>query len=272
MFNEETVRATARYENGEKHRGYRGLGKVAMALRHEAPKQRGRMEPWLADDRAHRLQQEPKYLELAYWNFLAARAAFPRFKKMGERDCFCYPDLKEIKLDQGNGRLVMPKLGWMGRRAQRKVLRAVRNETVCLWGWRWFAQIKTEREGEQQVPHGPSVVGTNLSVAGLARFTAWTFRALLNCLQKHEARLRCYQRELRRKLMVRSYWKMAMARVSRRESSMGIARRAFLHMATPAIGPNQELVGIDESALRIMCIRLETAPSGPGRMFGQRPD
>src|SRR5690606_18483836 len=67
----------------------------------------------MADAPAHPLQQALKDLERAYSNFFAKRADFPRFKKKGQGDSFRYPDPKQIKLDQGNSRIFLPKLGWL---------------------------------------------------------------------------------------------------------------------------------------------------------------
>jgi putative transposase len=57
------------------------------------------------------LQQTLKDLERAYTNFFAKRADFPRFRKKGRGDGFRYPDPKQIKLDQANSRIFLPKLG-----------------------------------------------------------------------------------------------------------------------------------------------------------------
>jgi putative transposase len=84
--------------------------------------QLGSETPWLADAPTHPLQQTLKDLERAYANFFAKRADFPRFKKKGQSDSFRYPDPKQIKLDQANSRIFLPKLGWLRYRNSREVL------------------------------------------------------------------------------------------------------------------------------------------------------
>ncbi|WP_031408741.1 hypothetical protein [Thiomonas sp. FB-Cd] len=37
----------------------------------------------------------------------------PRSKKKGQHDSLRDPDPKQIKLDQGNSRIFLPKLGWL---------------------------------------------------------------------------------------------------------------------------------------------------------------
>ena len=71
--------------------------------------------PWLKESPSQALQQTLKDLERAFKNFFEKRADFPRFKKRGSGDSFKFPQGFEI--DQGNGRIKVPKLGWMRRSA-----------------------------------------------------------------------------------------------------------------------------------------------------------
>ncbi len=87
-------------------------------------------------------------LDRASGNFSAERAAFPRFKKKCRHDSFRYPDLKQIKLDQGHGRIFLPKLGWMRLRLSRKVLGELRNATVSLSGLRLCERGQPHDTGE----------------------------------------------------------------------------------------------------------------------------
>ena len=113
VFNRALALQKERYEQGEKKLGYAGLCKLLTEWRN------GPETPWLADAPVHPLQQTLKDLERAYANFFAKRADFPRFKKKGQSDSFRYPDPKQIKLDQGNSRIFLPKLGWLRYRNSR---------------------------------------------------------------------------------------------------------------------------------------------------------
>jgi hypothetical protein len=48
-------------------------------------------------------------LDEAFTNFFDKRAEYPRFKKRGQADSFHFP--QGIKVDQGNSRVFLPKLG-----------------------------------------------------------------------------------------------------------------------------------------------------------------
>src|SRR5690554_444156 len=146
------------HEKGQKKLGYAELCKQLTAWRNSMD------TAWLAEAPVHPLQQSLKDLERAYTNFFAKRTDFPRFKKKGEHDSFRYPDPKQIKLDQGNSRIFLPKLGWLRYRNSREVLGTVRNVTVSQSSGRWFVSIQTEREVAVPAPTG-GAVGIDLRVA-----------------------------------------------------------------------------------------------------------
>ena len=106
--------------------------------------------PWLKEAPCHRLQHALKDLERAYKNFFAKRADFPRFKKKGDRLEFSLSRSKQIKLDQVNSRIFLPKLGWIRYRKSREIIGELRNVTVSNNGKKWFVSIQTEREIEER--------------------------------------------------------------------------------------------------------------------------
>lgn len=124
VFNKTLALQKERYERGEKKLGYVGLCKLLTEWRN------GTETPWLKDAPVHPLQQTLKDLERAYANFFAKRADYPRYKKKGRHDSFRYPDPKQIKLDQGNSRIFLPKLGWLRYRNSRQALGEVKQVTV----------------------------------------------------------------------------------------------------------------------------------------------
>ena len=146
VFNKALALQKERCEGGEKKFGYAGLCKQLTACRSEPE------TAWLSDAPIHPLQQTLKDLERAYGNFFAKRAPFPRFrKKRKSAASFRYPDPKQIRLDQGNDRVFLPKLGWLRYRNSREVLGEVKNLTVRERGGKWFISMQTAREVAESV-------------------------------------------------------------------------------------------------------------------------
>ncbi|OXI83469.1 cytosine methyltransferase [Burkholderia sp. AU31652] len=247
------------YEAGGKFIGY-----VAMA-KHLTEWRNGGETPWLKDAPVHPLQHALKDMERAYKNFFAKRAAFPKFKKRGQRDSFRYPDPKQFKLDQPNGRIFLPKLGWMRLRLSRPVLGELRNATVSFNSGKWCVSIQTEREVEQPVPDATSVIGIDVGIARFATMSDGTFLTPLNSFKKHEARLRRCQRAMSRKVKFSNNWKKAKARVQRIHTRIGNARRDYLHKATTTISKNHAMVCIEDLQVRNMSRSAAGSTDAPGK-------
>ncbi|QGU33288.1 RNA-guided endonuclease InsQ/TnpB family protein [Thermochromatium tepidum] len=258
VFNKALALQKERYERGEKKFGYAGLCKLLTEWRNSAE------TAWLADAPIHPLQQALKDLERAYSNFFARRADFPRFKKKGRRDSFRYPDPKQIKLDQGNGRIFLPKLGWLRYRNSREVLGTVKNVTVSQSCGKWFVSIQTEREVEQPIPHG-GAVGIDMGIARFATLSDGTFYAPLNSFKRYEVSLRKAQQAMSRKVKFSNNWKKAKARVQKIHSRISNARRDFLHKTSTAISKNHAMVCIEDLQVRNMSKSAAGTADAPGR-------
>jgi transposase len=165
VYNEALVLQVARYERCEKKVGYAGLCKELTAWRNGSPLPSGRVASWLAESPVHPLQQALKDLERPYANFFSKRAAFPRRKKKGQHDRFCYPDPKQIKLDQANSRIFLPRLRWLHYRNSRDVRGEVRNATVSLSGGKWYVSIQTAREVIEPVPRATTISNNHAMVS-----------------------------------------------------------------------------------------------------------
>ena len=251
VFNAALAMQAAQHQAAGPFIRYVAMAKHLTAWRQGAALPSGRTAPWLAEAPIHPLQHALKDLERAYTNFFAGRAAFPKRKRRGQHDSFRYPDPKQFKLDQGNSRIFLPKLGWMRLRLSRSVPGELRNATVSLHAGRWFVSICTSREVAQPVPSGDAV-GIDMGIARFATFSDGSFIAPLDSFKRHEARLRRYQRAMSRKVKFSSNWRKAKARVQRIHARIGNARRNFLHKTTTTISQNHAMVCIEDLQVRNM--------------------
>ena len=258
VFNRALALQKERYEQREKNLGYAGLCKLLTEWRNSQE------TAWLADAPVHPLQQSLKNLERAYANFFAQRAACPRFKKKGQSERFRYPDTRQIKLEQGNSRLFLPKLGWLRYRNSREVLGTVKNVTVSQLCGKWFVSIQTEREVEPPLPNGDAV-GIDMGIARFATFSTGSYLAPLNSFTQHETRLRKAQRAMSRKTKFSNNWKKAKARIQRIHARIGNVRRDYLHKATTAISHNHALVIVEDLQVRNMSASAGGSLEAPGR-------
>jgi putative transposase len=198
---------------------------------------------WLVDSPSQTLQQALKNLETGYRNFFAKRADFPRFKRKGQGDSFRYP--QGCKLEQGNNRVYLPKLGWMRYRNSRAVLGEVKNITVSQKNGKWFASIQTEREAEQAVHPSNSVAALDLGIAQFATLSTGEVFAPINSLRTKQARLARYQRAMSHKVKFSKNWLKAKSKVSKLHSTIANIRKDYLHKTSTTISKNHAIIAIE---------------------------
>ena len=250
-------------EAGGKYLNYVKMAKHLTAWRN------GTETPWLKDAPAHPLQHALKDLEKAYKNFFEKRAYFPRFKKRGLGDSFRYPEPKQIKLDQGNARIFLPKLGWLRYRNSREALGELRNVTVSQSGGKWFVSIQTRREIESPLPQG-GIVGIDMGVARFATLSDGSYLEPLSSFKKHQQRLAKYQRRMASKTKFSQNWKKAKAKVTQIHIDIANARRDYLHKASHTISKNHAIVCIEDLQIRNMSKSAKGNSDEPGKQVRQK--
>ena len=260
VYNKALAMQKENHEAGNKFIGYVAMAKYLTEWRNDA------RTPWLKDAPCHPLQHALKDLERAYKNFFAKRADFPKFKRKGSGDRFRYPDPKQIKLDEGNDRIFLPKLGWLRYRNSRDVLGEVRNVTVSESSGKWFVSIQTQREVEQPVPTATTAIGIDVGVAQFATMSDASFIAPLNRFKQHQQRLARYQRRMSRKVKFSNNWKKAKARVQKIHTGIANARKDFLHKTTTTISQNHALVCIEHLQIR----NMSSSSKGNSKQHGKR--
>jgi len=258
VFNQALALQQTNREAGGKYIGYVAMAKQLTAWRNSTE------TAWLKEAPVHPLQHALKDLEKAYKHFFEKRADFPRFKRKGQSDSFRYPDPKQIKLDQANDRIFLPKLGWLRYRNSREALGELRNVTVSLSGGRWFVSIQTRREMEAPVPQG-GAVGIDLGIARFSTLSDGSYFEPLNSFKRHEVALRKAQQAMSRKTKFSNNWKQAKARVQRLHARIGNARRDYLHKTTHAISQNHALVFVEDLQVRNMSRSAAGTTEVPGR-------
>lgn len=267
VYNKALALQQANHEAGEKFIGYVAMAKHLTAWRN------GEETPWLKDAPVHPLQHALKDLEKAYQNFFAKRAdpsatlraGFPRFKRKGGCDSFRYPDSKQIKLDQRNNRVFLPKLGWIRYRNSRDVLGELRNVTVSGKNGKWYISIQTQREVEQSISATTTSIGIDLGIARFATFSDGSYIAPLNSFKIQQAKLAKYQRRMAHKQKFSNNWKKAKAKVQKLHTQIANTRRDFLHKATTTISQNHAVVFVEDLQVSNMSRSAAGTAENPGK-------
>jgi putative transposase len=262
VYNKALATQKALYEQGEKKLGYAGLCKSLVEWKGQPGL------AWLSEMPSQALQQTLKDSERAYQNFFEKRADFPRFKKKGGGDRFRYP--QGFKIDPGNSRLSLPKMGWIRYRNSREMLGTAKNITVSSNGGKWFVSIQTEREVEAPIPASTSSIGIDVGIARFATMSDGSFVAPLNSFKKHQERLAKAQRHMSRKVKYSRNWKKANAKVQKIHTGIAHSRKDFLHKTTTTIRQNHALVCVEDLQVRNMSQSSKGTAESPGKNVRQK--
>jgi putative transposase len=264
VFNKALMIQKENYEAGNKFIGYVAMAKLLTGWRNSAE------TPWLFDAPCHPLQHALKDLDRAYKNFFAKRADFPRFKRRGAGLSFRYPDPMQIKLDQVNSRIFLPKLGWIRYRKSREIIGELSNVTVTYSGKKWFVSIQTEREVNLPKRTATTAIGIDVGIVRFATLSDGSYIAPLNSFKKHQERLRRYQRRMARKVKFSNNWKKAKTKVQKVHIDIGNARKDFLHKTTTTISKNHALVCVEDLQVKKMSKTAAGTKEQPGKQVWQK--
>ena len=257
VFNRALAFQSENYEAGNKYIPYGKMTSWLVKWKKDVETQ------WLKDAPAQALQQSLKDLETAYKNFFQKRAAFPRFKKKGQKDTFRYP--QDVKLNQENNRIFLPKLGWVHYRNSRQVMGIVKNVTVSQSCGKWYISIQTEVEVPNPVHPSTSMVGLDAGVAKLATLSDGTFFEPVNSFQKNQKKLARLQRQLSRKVKFSNNWYKQKRKIQRLHSHIANIRKDYLHKVTTTISKNHAMIVIEDLKVKSMTKSAAGTVSQPGR-------
>lgn len=258
VFNKALAVQKANHEAGGKFIGYVSMAKQLTAWRNRVETR------WLSEAPVHPLQHALKDLERAYKNFFAKRADFPRFKKKGASESFRYPDQKQFKIDAGNSRVFLPKLGWIRYRNSREIIGTPKNITVSCIAGKWFMSIQTELATADPMHPSSSIVGIDVGITRLATLSDGTVFGPINSFKKQQRRLARYQRAMSRKKKFSNNWKKAKAKVTKLHQRIGNIRRDYLHKTTTTISQNHAVVCIEDLQVRNMSKSAAGSAEAPG--------
>ena len=199
---------------------------------------------WLSESPSQTLQQALKNLESSFRNFFAKRTDFPKFKKRGQSDSFRYP--QGFKVEQGNSRLFLPKLGWVRYRNSRTMQGVAKNITISQSGGKWYASIQTELEVDTPLHSSTTAVGIDMGVVRFATLSDGTFFEPVNALKTLKGKLAKLQKQFKHKTKFSKNWQKLNAKISKLHHKIANIRKNHLHQISSAISKNHAIVYVED--------------------------
>ncbi len=260
VYNKGLALNLERYEKKEQRLGYAGLCALLPNWKME--------HQFLSEVPAQALQQALQNLERAYTNFFQKRADFPKFKKKGQRESFRVPQGFEV--DNQNGRVKVPKMGWMRCRKSQEVLGEAKNITISESGGKWFVSIQTEREVPTPQHPSTSAVGMDWGVVNFVTLSNGEVVGQCQPLKKFLPKLAKLQRRMARKNKFSKNWRKAKARVAKLHWKIANIRKDFLHQSSKDISKNHAVVFVEDLQVQNMSASSQGTKARPGKRVAQK--
>ena len=243
--------------------------------------------PWLAEPHSDVLQQSLRDLDCAYRNFFAGRAAFPRFKRKGQRDSFRVQNRKAgvirvRRLNRRWGEIIIPKFGAVRFRWSRKPVGEIRHITVVrdVLGWH-VCLCCEESESASSELHTGTPVGIDRGVTATAALStdvlhcaptlppgqAERQRRLARKAGRQETARRHRPNDQRRRSRRHQDTLDALAKLKAREARL---RKNFLHKLTTDIAKSHGVVVIEDLRVKSMARSAKGTIGSPGRNVAQK--
>lgn len=222
--------------------------------------------PFLSQCHSQVLQQKVQDLYSAYKNFFEQPAnGYPKFKKKGQSDSIRFP--QGYKLDEGNKRIFLPKIGFIKYRKSREIIGQIKNITVSLSHGKWYMSIQTEFPLVPVIAHADisTAVGIDVGVVRLATLSDGEFYAPLKDLVrpiadkiaivqqrlKHTKKGSCRNRQLKQK-------------INKLHGRAADLRHNYLHQTTSSIVKNHDYVMVEDLNLKGMTKSASGTMENPG--------
>lgn len=259
--------ALARSEENHK----KGIRFSVFNLNRELTKLKEQPEhSWLAKSHAQMLQQSIGNLGVAFSRFFQKKADYPKFKKRGQRDSFCFP--QQFKVLENQTRLYLPKIGYVKYRQDRKIQGDPKSITVYCHAGHWFASVLCEIEIERKSNSGTAI---GLDV-GIARFLT-TWDGSLPRTYQHSSRLEVeydklakLHRKLSRKEKRSKNRHKARLKVARQYYRISCIRKDTLHKLSSDLCKNHAVIGIENLKVSNMMKSASGTLEQPGKKVAQK--
>ncbi len=257
----------ARRVRGERYAGYAEMCKWLTAWRHDAASK------WLSDGPIHPQQQVLRRLDEAYRRFLGRTGGFPSFKRRGDEPGIRFPDPKELALDQENGRVKLPKLGWLRLRQSCAIKGTLRNVTVTSEGsgahQKWFCSIQVQTGDATPLCLAPTL-GIDLGLASFAAMSDGRTVAPLRAMAKQAKRLKFAQRAVSRKKRGSANRKKAIQRLGTLHRRIAYQRSDWLHKLTHELAGQHAVIAIEDLRVKNMSASAAGTVDAPGTNVRQK--
>ena len=193
---------------------------------------------------------------------------FPKFKKKGVSCSFRYP--QGFKVDNENGRVFLPKIGWVRYNKSQNVVGEAKNVTVSKKGQHWFVSIQVEIDKEISKHSSSSIVGGDLGVARFLTLSNQKYYEPLNIFKRLRNQLFLLQKRLAKKEKYSNRWKRLKAHITKLHIRIANSRNDYLHKLSSELSKNHAIVILEDLKIANMSRSAKGTIENPGKNVQQK--
>jgi putative transposase len=222
----------------------------------------------------HPQHQVLRRLDEAYKRFFAKTGGLPSFKRRGKEPGIRFPDTKQFRLDVANGRIKLPKLGWVRMRMSQEFTGVLRNVSLTREGAgasaRWSASIQVQT-GETIAALGVApTLGIDLGLSVFAATSQGEIVAPLKAMTQQQCRLNRYQRAVSRKQKGSANRRKAVARLANLHRKIARQRADWLHKLTTDLADRHPVIALEDLKVKNMSSSAKGTAAKPGKNVRQK--
>ena len=193
---------------------------------------------------------------------------FPKFKKKGQGDSFRYP--QGFKIDNDNGRVFLPKIGWVRYNKSQDVIGEAKNVTVSKKGQHWFVSIQVEIDREIPQHSSSSIVGGDLGIARFLTLSNQEYYEPISIFKKLKTKLAKLQKKLAKKEKFSNRWKRLKSKITKLHIRIANTRNDYLHKISSELSKNHALVILEDLKIANMSSTAKGTVENPGKNVKQK--
>lgn len=226
--------------------------------------------PFLQDVDKFALQNALRDLDVAYKNFFAGRANYPKFKRKHSKNQSYRTNFTNNNITVTDNTVKLPKLGKVKAKISRSIQGRIINATVSRTkSGKYFVSICCADVEIQRLKPSNREVGIDLGIKDFAITSDGEKIANPKYLKKSLRRLKMLQRRLSRKSSGSQNRNKARIRLARMYEYISNQRENFLHQITTRLIRNYDLVCIEDLNVRGMmsnhCLAQSIGDIGIGK-------
>ncbi len=216
-----------------------------MALRRSLNSIKSEQFPWMKDVTKNAPQMAIIQLGVAFKNFFAGRAQYPKFRKKGLHDRFSLTN-DQFSIDAS--RIRIPNLGWVRMREALRFTGKIMSATISRVADRWFVSITVDTPDDLPLlkAENQGAVGVDLGVSALATLSTGESIPGPKAHKTFLCRLQRLSRSLSRKVKGSANRKKAKGKLARLHARIGNLRQNALHQLTTDLTRRFHTIGIED--------------------------